>query len=48
MNQLAGGPSSGPGPMLGMKVNCQEEKEGSPLRHKGNFEEDGEAHVWKL
>lgn len=48
MNQLAGDPSSGLGPMLGMKVNRQEEKGGNPLRHKGIFEEDGEADVWKL
>lgn len=48
MNELAGGPSSGLSPMLGMKVSCQEEKGENPRRHKGIFEEDGEVDVWKL
>ena len=34
--------------MLGMKVNCQEEKGENPRRHKGIFEEDGEVDVLAL
>ena len=41
MSEPTGRPSSGLGPMMWEKAECQEEKGDHPLKHKVSFEQGG-------